>query len=59
MNLQSGWIRDGSKYIEADLSAISLRTMGGEDGLRFQLEHSGLNASEIGIILNALREGAD
>ena len=56
---RTGRLRDGSRYLAADLSGISLKTMEGDEALRFQLEHSGLSKAEIEIVRSALREEAD
>ena len=52
-----GWIRDGSRIMLVDTVNYGFTVLEGDDSLRFQLEHSGLTASEAEAVWNALQEG--
>ena len=53
-----GWIRDGSRIVLVDTVNYGITVIEGDDSLRFQLEHSGLTASDAKAVWNALQEGS-
>ena len=55
----AGWVRDGSRIILANLCEDFVKVLEGEEALRFQLDHSGMNKADIEAVWNALRTGTD
>ena len=53
-----GWLREGSRIFKADLPEGILQILEGEDALRFQLEHSGLDRSDIETVWDELHREA-
>ncbi len=55
----SGWVRDGSRIMCVNLHESFVKVLDGEEALRFQLEHSGMDKTDIEAVQNALRTGTD
>ena len=53
----TGWVRDGSRVILANLRECFVKVLDGEEALRFQLDHSGMDKTDIETLWNALRTG--
>lgn len=53
-----GWIRDGLRMLIADTLENTVKILGGDEALRFQLEHSGMKEAEITAVWDALRQEA-
>lgn len=52
-----GWFRDESRIITADINKEFVKVLEREESLKFQLEHSGMNKSDIASVWFALHEG--
>ena len=49
-----GWIRDGSRIILGNMDEDFVKVLEGDDALRFQLEHAGMNETDIAKVWDAL-----
>lgn len=54
-----GWVRDGAGIIIGDISGDFVKVLEGDDALRFQLEHAGMNKTDIETVRDALHSEAD
>ena len=54
-----GWIRDGSRIILGNMDEDFVKVLEGKDALRFQIEHAGMNKTDIAAVWDALDPEAD
>ncbi|MBQ6508877.1 MAG: radical SAM protein [Flexilinea sp.] len=54
-----GWVRDGSRIILGDMGGDFVKVLDGDEALRFQLEHAGMNKTEVSAVWDALHQEAD
>ena len=52
-------MRDGAGIIVGDISGDFVKVLEGDDALRFQLEHAGMNKTDIETVRDALHSEAD
>lgn len=53
-----GWIRDGQRIILGNMRENFVKVLEGDDALRFQLEHAGMNKTDIELVWDALHPEA-
>ena len=54
-----GWIRNGSQIILGNMSEDFVKVLEGDDALHYQLEHAGMNKTDISAVWDALHPETD